>query len=358
MDTLLSPHRRSVLQALGATAFLAGCGDWRGPSTGAAFEFRGPTMGTAYTVKIAAPTLSESVRLAARAAVAEALDGVVASMSAYLPDSELSRFNRHDATTPFALSPDALAVFALAQRVAADTAGAFDITVAPVVDAWGFGPSKAQRIVADGERAVLAPRVGHTMLAVDAAAGTATKARPDVQADLSGIAKGYGVDRAALALEALGITDYMVEAGGEVRARGRNPDGRPWQIGIEEPDATPQRARYVVPLAGMAMATSGDYRIYFERDGRRYSHEIDPATGQPIAHGLASVSVVAGDCAYADAMATGLIVLGPERGFALAERERLAAYFVVRGADGTLIERQTTAFAALGGRSMAGRGAG
>lgn len=358
MDTLLSPRRRSVLQALGATAALAGCGDWRGPSGATAFEFRGPTMGTAYTVKIAAPALSEGARDAARAAVAAALDDVVARMSAYLPDSELSRFNRHDATTPFALSPDTLAVLALAQRVAADTAGAFDVTVAPVVDAWGFGPDKAQRIVADTERAALAPRVGYRMLAIDAAAGTATKARADLRADLSGIAKGYAVDRAAVALEALGVTDFMVEAGGEVRARGRNPDGRPWQIGIEEPDATPQRARYVVPLAGRAMATSGDYRIYFERDGRRYSHEIDPATGQPIAHGLASVSVVAPDCAYADAMATALIVLGPERGYALAERAGLAAYFVVREAGGRLVERRTTAFAALGGRSMTDRAAG
>jgi FAD:protein FMN transferase len=358
MDTLISPRRRSVLQALGAAAVVAGCGEWRDSSTGGAtLEFRGPTMGTAYTVKIAAPALSESAQVAARAAVAGALDGVVARMSAYLPDSELSRFNRHDATTPFALSPDTLAVLALAERVAAETSGAFDVTVAPVVDAWGFGPSKAQRLVADAERVALAPRVGYRMLAVDTAAGTVAKARPDLRADLSGIAKGYGVERAALALEALGITDYMVEAGGEVRARGRNPGGRPWQIGIEEPDATPQRARYVVPLDGMAMATSGDYRIYFERDGRRYSHEIDPASGQPITNGLASVSVVAKDCAYADAMATGLIVLGPERGFAVAERERLAAYFVVRGADGSLIERQTTAFAVLGGRSLAGRGA-
>ena len=356
MDTLLSPRRRSVLQALGAAAVVAGCGDWRDRPAGAAFEFRGPTMGTTYTVKIATPGLSEGAREAARAAVAGALDAVVAQMSSYLPDSELSRFNRHDGTAPFALSPETLAVFALAQEVSAATAGAFDITVAPVVDAWGFGPSKQHRVVAAAERAALAPRVGYRMLAVDTAAGTATKARPDLQADLAAIAKGYGVDRAAVALEALGIADYMVEAGGEVRARGRNPEGRPWQIGIEEPDATPQRARYVVPLAGQAMATSGDYRIYFERDGRRYSHEIDPATGQPIRHDLASVSVVAQDCAYADAMATALIVLGPERGFAVAERERLAAYFVVRGADGKLFERQTPAFAALGGRAAAAAG--
>jgi FAD:protein FMN transferase len=354
MDTLLSPRRRTVLQALGAAAVATGCGDWRAGSAASPFEFRGPTMGTTYTVKIAAPRLSEAGRAEARTAVEGALDAVVARMSAYRPDSELARFNRHRETTPFALSPDTLAVFAAAQRVSALSDGAFDITVGPVVDAWGFGPSKAQRVVPDVERSALAPRVGHRMLAVDAAAGTATKARTDLQADLSGIAKGYGVDRAALALEALGVTDYMVEAGGELRTRGVNADGRPWQIGIEQPDAVPPRARHVVPLSGLAMATSGDYRIYFERDGRRYSHEIEPLSGLPIRHGLASVSVVGPDCTFADAMATALIVLGPDKGYALAARARLAAYFVARHADGSYTDRPTPEFAALGGRRAVG----
>jgi thiamine biosynthesis lipoprotein len=354
MDTLLSPRRRTVLQALGAAAVVTGCGDWRGRSAVSPFEFRGPTMGTTYTVKIAAPGLSDAGRAEARAAVEGALDAVVARMSAYLPDSELTRFNRHLSTTPFALSPDTLAVFATAQRVSALTGGAFDVTVAPIVDAWGFGPSKARRLVAAAELGALAPRVGYRMLAVDAAAGTATKTRADLQADLSGVAKGYGVDRAALALEALGITDYMVEAGGELRTRGVNAEGQPWQIGIEQPDAVPPRARHVVPLSGQAMATSGDYRIYFERDGHRYSHEIEPATGLPIRHGLASVSVVAPDCAFADAMATALIVLGPDKGHALARREGIAAYFVTRHPDGSYTDRQTPGFAALGGRRAVG----
>jgi FAD:protein FMN transferase len=354
MDTLLSPRRRTVLQALGAAALAAGCGDWRGRSVAPALEFRGPTMGTTYTVKIAGRAVGEAEAAAARAAVEDVLAGVVDRMSAYLPESELGRFNRHHATTPFALSPDTLAVLATAQRVSELSRGAFDVTVAPVVDAWGFGPTKVQRIVPEAERSALAPRVGYWRLAVDAEAGTATKARPDLQADLSGVAKGYAVDRAALALEGLGFTDYLVEAGGELRTRGRNAEGRPWQIGVEQPDAAPPRARQVVPLSGQAMATSGDYRIWFEREGRRYSHEIDPATGLPIRHGLASVTVVAADCAFADAMATALIVLGPEDGFALARRERIAAYFVTRHADGAFTDRQTPEFAALGGRRAAG----
>jgi len=144
----------------------------------------------------------------------------------------------------------------------------------------------------------------------------------------------------------------MVEAGGEVRTRGRNAEGAPWQIAIEAPDATPQRPWFVVPLSGLALATSGDYRIFFERDGQRYCHEIDPATGAPVGHGLASVSVVDADCARADALATALMVMGAERGAAHAAGRGIAAYFIVR--DGArLVAHASPAFAALGGRRVA-----
>lgn len=348
MDALLSPRRRALVQALGASALLAACGERPGAAAARQLEFRGPTMGTTFTAKIAGPRLGNDLAAAAREAVAAALEDVVARMSAFLPDSELSRFNRHAGRSPFPLSAETLAVLALARDVSAATNGAFDVTVAPLVDAWGFGPSRAHRVVGDDEIARLAPHVGWRGLAVDVAAGAAAKAHPALRADLSAIAKGYGVDRAARALDALGLADYMVEAGGEVRTRGANADGRPWRIAIERPDATTQQPHLVVPLSGLSMATSGDYRIYFERDGRRYSHEIDPATGRPIRHGLASVSVVAPDCGYADAMATALIVLGPERGLTLATERGIAAHFIVREPDGTLRDLPTPAFAALG----------
>jgi len=350
MDSLLSPRRRLFLQGLGAAALAAGCTQPDRP----AVQFGGPTMGSTYTVKIAGPRLGAATEAGARHAVEDALAGVVDRMSAYRDDSELSRFNRHRGAAPFALSADTFAVFRLAQQVSAATAGAFDITVAPVVDAWGFGPGRVERVVDDAEVATLEPRVGWRMLALDEGRATVAKARADVRADLSGIAKGYAVDRAALALEALGIGDYMVEAGGEIRTRGYNADGRPWQIAIERPDAVPQRAHRIVPLSGLAMATSGDYRIYFERDGARYCHEIDPATGRPINHGLAAVTVVAAECGYADAMATALIVLGPARGHALAAELGIAAHFIAREGDGGLREFATPAFAALGGRLVAG----
>jgi thiamine biosynthesis lipoprotein len=192
--------------------------------------------------------------------------------------------------------------------------------------------------------------VGWRQLQVDAGAGTVRKAHARVRADFSGIAKGYGVDRAAQALEALGIEHYLIDAGGEVRTRGRNAHGAPWQVAIEQPVPGPRIPRYVVPLSGQAIATSGDYRIFFERDGQRYSHEIDPATGRPIDGRLASVSVVASTGAWADALGK-LIVLGPERGYACALERGIAAHFIVREADGRLHDVATPAFAALGGRA-------
>ncbi len=350
MDTLLSPRRRTLLSALAAIPLVGACGDRRGAA--ATFEFRGPTMGSIYTTKIAGTPLSAAAKARAQDAVHDALTAVDAAMSTHRATSELSRFNRHATPAPFALSAATYAVFALARDVSAATGGAFDITVGPLVDAWGFGPGRNYRIVGIAEIGELERRVGWTGIALDSRARAATKARPDIGADLSGIAKGYGVDRAALALDALGIGDYMIEAGGEVRTRGRNADGVAWRIAIEEPDAVPQRARHIVPLSGLAIATSGDYRIYFERAGRRYCHEIDPASGAPIGNGLASVSVVAAECGYADAMATALMVLGAPRGLAFAGAHGVAAQFIVRKAGGGFADFMSPAFAALGARTV------
>jgi thiamine biosynthesis lipoprotein len=351
MDALLSPCRRRLLGAfggLGALA-LAGCGERGHPSaaTGAPLRFGGETMGTSYVVKLAAAALPAARLEQLAADVHDALDGVNRGMSLYRPESELMRLNRQPEAVPLALSKDLYEVLAAGQRVAELSHGAFDVSVAPLVDAWGFGPAKRREVPAAGDVQARRAAVDYRSLRLDPQHRTATKAHAGLQADLGGIAKGYGVDRAARAIEASGIEDYMIEVGGEVRTRGRNAGGQPWQIGIEEPDAVPQRARAVVPLSGRAMATSGDYRIYFEQGGRRYSHEIDPRTAAPIAHRLASVTVVADDCMTADALATALIVLGPQAGWALAQRQGLAAYFIVRDADGGLQDRASEAFAAL-----------
>ncbi len=351
----LDLSRRAVLASgLGALALAAGCGE-RGRfgalPTGAA-SFGGFAMGTTYTVKIATRGIADSVLETAERAVAAPLADVVGRMSHYDRGSELSRLNRHPVGEPFALSSPAQAVFAVASAVHGASEGAFDIGVGAAVDEWGFGPhARPRRVLTADEVRALQRLQGGSGLSLDPRAGTVTRRSP-VRADLSGIAKGYGVDRAALALDALGIGDYMVEVGGEIRARGRNGEGRPWQLAIERPDAMPQRAFFIVPLDGRSLATSGDYRNFFIRDGRRYCHEIDPATAAPVRHALASVSVVAADCTVADAWSTALFVAGPERGVELATRLGLAAYFVVRRPEGGFAVRQTASFAALGGRNV------
>lgn len=352
MDALISTRRRHLLLGgLGSLA-LAGCGEHRSSPALAdgVRRFSGETMGTVFNLKLADAAIDQRLAQTAADAVAAAFDGVNRRMSIYLADSELSRFNAHDATTPLPLSADLFAVLAAARETSTLTAGAFDVTVAPLVHAWGFGPNKRRHVPQASLVDVQRASVDYRALQLDAGARSARKVRGNLQADLGGIAKGYGVDLAARALDGLGIQRYMLELGGEVRTRGTNVEGKPWQIGIERPDAWPPRAHYVLPLSGAAMATSGDYRIFFEQDGRRYSHEIDPRSGAPITHRLCSVTVVTDDCMRADALATGLIVLGLERATALVEAKGLAAYFIVREADGSFSQHSSAAFAALGGR--------
>lgn len=346
MDALLSPRRRQLLAIAGAAALGAACSERHAP----VLKLAGEAMGSTWSVRIAGGPFEAGFEQAARRAVELALEAVISRMSSFEAASELSRFNRHVASTPFVLSAETMAVLEQAQAVAQQSAGAFDVTVAPLVAAWGFGAQATLRGGRPSAAALAAP-VGWQGLELDVQQGTARKHDPRLQIDLSGIAKGYAVDRAALALEALGVRRYMVEAGGEVRTRGLNGDGagRPWQIAIEEPDAWPQRARRVLPMtegAGQSIATSGDYRNHYELDGRRIHHEIDPATRAPAAHGLASVSVLHAQCMAADAWATALFVLGPERGLALARERGLAALFTVRE-GGTLHDIATPAFSAL-----------
>jgi len=354
MDTMLSLRRRNLLGAAGSIGLLgalgstglAGCSDARG-----GLQLSGHTMGSTYRLRLAGKAPSASRLELLHAAVQSALDEIDQRLSLYRSGSDLRRLNAHASSTPLSLSPPLHEVLRFGQHVARLTEGAFDMSVAPLVDAWGFGPSKGAAAARQppSQEALRAGRaaLGHDGLQLLDGQRAAVKQRSSYQADLGGIAKGYGVDRAALALQALGVEHFMLEVGGEVRTLGRNARGQPWQIGIEQPDAMPQSARLVLPLSGRAMATSGDYRQFFEHAGRRYSHEIDPALGEPIANGLASVTVVADDCMAADALATGLIVLGPQRGMALARREGIAAHFIVRDARGGLSDASSPAMLSL-----------
>ncbi len=236
-------------------------------------------------------------------------------------------------------------MFAMAREISEASGGAFDITVGPLVNAWGFGPENPTPDgPSDEELIALRERVDYRKVEVNVEECTIRKARPDIYCDLGAIAKGYAVDLVAVVLEDLGFTNYMVEVGGEVRAHGVNANGVPWQIGIEKPDVARRTIQRTISLVDMGMATSGDYRNYYERDGVRLSHTIDPRIGRPIAHKLASVTVLHKGCAMADGYATAFMVLGLDEGYALAENLGMAALFIVRDESGGFIEKPTPAF--------------
>jgi len=305
-------------------------------------KFEGKSMGSSYHATLTGVLSKEKV-LRARNEVEAALEDVNEKMSTYREDSELSRFNRHPGTDPFPVSAETAEVFRIALAVSEQSDGAFDITVGPLVNAWGFGPDPEGPPPDDAAVAALRERVGWRMVAVDAE-NRLTKARADVYCDLSAVAKGYAVDKAAEALEALGVDGYMVEVGGEVRAKGNGPKGGPWRIGIEKPRYGERSVQEVVLLASAALATSGDYRNFRMVDGKRFSHTVDPKTGRPIEHALASASVLHPSCAWADAYATALMVLGPEAGRAFAEKRGLSVSLLVHAGDNRFDTVNTPAF--------------
>ncbi len=303
----------------------------------------GRALGTTWSVRLGRAEPDDDLR----AAIEACLDEVDRAMSTYREDSELSRFNRHASREPFAVSAPVLEVFRVAGEVSERSGGALDVTVGPLVALWGFGAGA--RIPAPPTREQLEEtreRVGWQRVVLDEAAGTLSKTHPEVVCDLSAVAKGHAVDRVAALLAGRGARDFLVDVGGELRARGSRPDGGPWRVGIETPDATGRRVLEIVELRDESLATSGDYRNFWDDDGVRRSHLIDPRTGVPIEHGTASVSVIHADVAHADAWATALGVLGHVEGREVAEREGLAVHFVVREAGGGFTTRATDRFAA------------
>jgi thiamine biosynthesis lipoprotein len=342
MRLIIGPHRPALLTtALAICLLVTSCGGKDEP-----IEIQGGTMGTTYSIKLAEiPRGLTTEEL--KAGIDAHLDKVNDLMSTYRPDSELSRFNASRSIDWFPVDPELVNLVSLAQSISAMSNGAFDITVGPLVNLWGFGPDQHPfRVPDEGLITETRQRVGYEKLAFRLEPPALRKAHPDIYVDLSGIAKGYGVDQVAGFLEELGALSYLVEIGGELKAKGTKAGGQPWRIAIERPQPDARAVYRVVALENAALATSGDYRNYYAQDGRLYSHTIDPSTGRPVEHHLASVTVISEDCATADAMATALLVLGEERGFDLAQSEGIAAFFVTRR-DDDYQDRGTSAFDGL-----------
>lgn len=292
-------------------------------------KFTGETMGTTYNIV----AVDHEARLEleeVEAAIGSVLDTVNALMSNWDPNSEVSRFNARQDTDPVQVSPALAEVMATANQVHAQSDGQFDVTLGPLIELWGFGARTPETPhPADDAIAAALAQVGQDrVLELTVDPPTLAKKQPGVNVYLAAIAKGYGVDAVGRALHDLGLTDYMVEIGGELVTAGRNPEGEIWRIGVEQPDSGSRKVQQVVRLSGLGMATSGDYRNYFEVDGVRYSHIIDARTGRPITHGTASVTVLAETAMLADGWATALLALGQERGMPIAEDLGLAVLFI------------------------------
>lgn len=304
----------------------------------------GAAMGTTFCVQVVDLPAALDAR-ALRARVDEVLAGIDRTMSTWDPASELSRFNASDSLDWFEVSSGTLTVVAEAQRIGRLTGGAFDVTIGPLVELWGFGPPEPRGRPTPEALAGVRGAVGFEKLELRATPPALRKRDPALRVDLSAIAKGFAVDEVVRLLEAQGACDFLVEVGGELGARGRNPAGAPWHVAVEHPPPAQGVAPCRVALVDCAVATSGDYARFFEQDGVRYTHVIDPRSGLPVQTGVASATVLSASAMEADALATALMVLSPDEGLRLAAREALAVRLLVR-VEGGFDERRSLSFPA------------
>ena len=306
-------------------------------------KFSGQTMGTTYAIKIIVtpsflgnhPALHDSIHFI--------LDQINQQMSTYLETSEITSFNSASANKWIPVSCDLAQVVKTAKRISEKSNGAFDITVSPLVNVWGFGSQSIRRNVP--EQSIIDSAMaltGHRKCDVRMEPPALKKNIAGLSIDLSAIAKGYGVDKVAEYLEQSGVKNYLVEIGGEIRAQGHNAGHVPWRIGIQAPDGG-NHVQKILSIDNFSVATSGDYRNYFESGGVRYSHTIDPRDGRPIRHTLASVTVLHDTCMIADAYATAINVLGPHQGYQLAVQNNLSVLLLIKSQHG-FFEKTTPLF--------------
>jgi FAD:protein FMN transferase len=322
---------------MGMLALLAGCG-------GETLEhFEGPTMGSTYSVQYVRTAHTPAPKELQRQ-VENLLDEVDRQMSTYRSDSDIERFNALPAHSCQPMPEPILHLVRTGEQLSLASDGAFDLTVEPLLNLWGFGPQARELKVPDAATlAQVRQRVGHQHLRINGAQLCKDAA---VEVDFNSIAAGYAVDRIAELLAGQGIHRYLAEATGELKAAGRKPDGTPWRIALEEPRDDQRVAERIIAVDGFGVSTSGDYRNYFQQDGQRYSHTLDARSGAPVRHRLASVTVLHPSALMADGLSTLLLVLGPEQAWNYAEQQQIAAFFVLREGEG-FVTRSNKAFEQL-----------
>jgi len=326
---------------------VACAGERQGPQI---VEFSGPTMGTMFSIKVAIqPSNLEEVDIQALdLEILAELKKINVLMSTWDPNSELSRFNRSTSLEPFPVSPITFEVFQWAVKLEQETNGTLDVTSAPLLELWGLGPHEQRNHVPKSEVITrILEATGIDNLELDSTAMTVRKTRPDIQCEFSALAPGYTADRLATLLESHGFNNFLVDIGGEFRGHGHNASGLPWQIAIELPDASGETISRIISVSNSAIATSGDYRNYYEVNGERITHILDPRTGWPIKHQLASVTVLDTLAVRADGLSTAFMVLGLEKSLEQAEELGLAALFIMRNDDGGFTEHTTSRFDAM-----------
>ncbi|XXE97401.1 FAD:protein FMN transferase [Pseudomonas sp. D3-10] len=293
-------------------------------------RFDGPTMGSRYSIQYVRHVATPGPKVV-QGEVEKILAEVDRQLSTYRSDSDIERFNTMPADSCRVMPEPVLELIRAGEQLSSQSAGAFDLTVEPLLNLWGFGPQSREEQVPSAEAlAETRQRVGHRHLRIERDQLCKDAA---VEVDFNSIAAGYAVDRIAARLQALGIDSYLAEATGELKAIGRKPDGSPWRIALEEPRDDRQVAERVIEVNGYGISTSGDYRKYFEQGGKRYSHTFDVRTGAPVLHNLASVTVIHPSAMMADGLSTLLLILGPERGWDYAQEHGVGVFFVLRDGE-------------------------
>ncbi len=303
------------------------------------YHLQGNTMGTTYNIKVVGENLNAGKL---KQDIDVALKQLNQEMSTYIADSELSLFNKSSSPEPVEVSNGLARVVKEAIRLGKLSDGALDVTVGPLVNLWGFGPGyRPETVPSDELLLATKAKVGLDKLTFDN--GLLSKSTPELYVDLSTIAKGYGVDLVAELIEANGIHNYLVEIGGEMRLKGFKHTGELWHVAIEKPLSNERAVQQIIVPKDNAVATSGDYRIYFEAEGQRFSHIIDPNTGKPINHKLVSVTVIHPSSMTADGLSTAMMVMGEERALTFAEENDLAVYIIAK-TDHGFVEQSTVKF--------------